>query len=825
MRFLRIFRPQGRNNQSARWIETVWRDVVFALRMFRKNAVFTAGVGITLAFGIGLTTAVFSIVNGVLLRPLPFKDSDRLVWIWSMNDQGLLKQRASYPDFLDWRAESQSIDSFAGWNEYSPILTGLPQPEKVRGELFMGELFTLLGVNPILGTAEEAQKDQPGEPGVILSHHLWERAFNSDASALGKQIRLDGLAHTITAVMPPGFQFPLQPSNPVDLWVKVQRFNPALAGRRDARLIEVIARLKPNVTHAQAQAEMSGIAANLRAQYPQTNGAIGIRITPAKDEVTGEASLTLLALFAAAIGVLAIACVNIANLQLVRALQRRRELAVRASIGAGRRRLSQQLAVESLLLGIGGGTAGCVLALAALQTLKAMLPPEIPRLNEVGVDLAMLAFGVSVSVAAGLIFGLAPVWFAARSNLNVALSGYSSFANQRSRRTLPNLLATSEIALALILLAGAGLFVKSLWRLNYGNPGYDAHNVLTFGVSLPSQYRRPHAAFEEIQERLRAIPGVSNASAGLQLPDRGRPTANDVSPFFEIEGRPASTGGRPRATVLTIQPGYFHTAGIPLLKGRDFSRTDGERSHRVVIINESMAQTYFPGEDPIGKRIKLDSWVLPGQPQPEIIGVAGDVKYQGVARAQPLIYAAMLQFPRWGTYFVVKTEGDPLQWTNVIRNAIESFDPDQPIHDLQTFEQRIASSLARERFNAFLLTTLSIFACALAAIGLYAVLAYMVGQRRREMSIRIALGADRRLVLQLVLHEGLKLAVVGVAIGTASALALTRFIRNLLFVVSTTDPLTFVAVPFVLLLTALAASWIPARSATKADPMTTLRAE
>jgi putative ABC transport system permease protein len=792
-------------------LESICHDIRLAFRTLRKNIVPTTVAIVTVAMGIGINTGVFTVVNAISLRSLPYKDSDRLVWIWSSNVRGPLKQRASYPDFLDWRDQNQSFERLVGWNEYSPVLTGPGDPVRLRGQLTLGNLFSVIGVSPMLGTLAEAEKDRPEGSSVVLSYNLWQRTFASDPHIIGRRITLDGIGYTVAAVMPARFDFPTRALSPTDAWVRVQRFNPVLANRREARLIEVMARLKPNVTVAQAQADMDRIAENLRNEYPSTNSGISIRVIGGKDEIVGNVSLALLALFGAAVCVLCIACVNVANLQLAKTAARVHELMMRVVLGASRARIVQQLFIESVLIGVSGGIIGCGVAFWSLNALKGLLPPDIPRASEVNIDWRVLAFAVVVSLTASVLFGLATAFRPAKT----------------SRGRGSALLVVAEIALAMLLLAVGGLFAKTFWRLNKAEAGFDPHQVLTFGISLPSlKYPKPGQAFEQIQAQLQAIPGVRAASVGLQLPDRDATVVTDIAPFFEVEGRPSPSGSRPRASILTIQPDYFHTMGIALIRGRAFTDADRFNVPPVIIVNESLARTYFSNEDPIGKRIVLDSWVAPGQKTiPQIVGVAGDVKHSGVTDAQPRVYASMSQYPRWTSLVAVKTDGDPLRFVAAVRDAIRGFDSELPIDDIQTLEHRIAQSFAREQFNALLVGLFSALALMLAAVGLYGVLSFAIVQRTRDIGIRIAIGAERGGVLKLVLGQGLKMAVAGVAVGLLGAFGITRLVRGLLFNVSPIDPLTFVFAGAVLLSVATLACWIPARWATSVDPIIALRHE
>jgi len=812
----------------ASFIESVSQDIRFAVRTLRKNVVLSAVAILTVALGTGINTGVFTVVNAVLLRALPYKDSDRLVWIWSVNSRAPLKQRVSYPDFLDWRARSQTLENFVGRSQYTPVLTGIGEPQRLRAELILGDLFTVLGVSPLLGTVTEAEKDRLQEPSVVLSYNLWQRVFQGDANVIGRRITLDGLGYTVAAVMPPDFEFPIQSLGHADAWVRLQRFNPALADRRDARLIEVMARLKPGIAPAQAQAEMESIASSLSNQYPETNAATRVQLVSAKDEVTGNNRVALLTLFGAVACVLMISCVNVANLQLAKAAGRRSELVMRGALGASRGRIAQQLAIESVLIGSTGGIIGTLTSFWSLKGIKGLLPAGIPRVSEISVDWYVLGFAAALSIATGLVFGIVPAVRFSKIGLSQPITGILHGGAVRNRgKTWSTMLVATEIALAMLLLTGAGLFVKTFWHLNQAESGFDPHQVLTFEISLPSgKYRAPGEAFEKIQTQLRAIPGVTSASVGIQLPDRGEPIANDISPFFEVEGRPAPPGARPRAGILTVQPGYFRTLRIRLLKGRDFDAADRAGAHAVIVINESLARVYFPNDDPLGQHLKLDSWVLPGQQTaPEIVGVAADVKHSGVTVAQPLVYASMAQFPRWSSTVSVRTAGDPLNFAAAVIDAVRSFDRDLPIDNIEILEKRIALSLARERFNALLVSLFSLIALALAVVGLSGVLCYEIEQRTKEIGIRIAIGAKHREVLALILAAGMKMSFGGVIIGILGSFAITRLIRGLLFNVSATDTFSFLFAGGVLLFVAALASCIVARRATQVDPVVALRHE
>jgi putative ABC transport system permease protein len=799
-----------------------------AIRAFVRQPGFSAIAIITIALGIGGNTAMFSVVDAVLLRPLPYADSERLVWVWTTDRTKDLRQFTSFPDFLDWRSQTQTLEHLAGWGGIQVILSGEGEPERLQAAATMGDLFTLLGVKPVLGTAVRDESASSQDRKVVLSHGLWQRRFGSDPNVLNRAITLSGQTYDIAAVMPADFQFPIQ-ATPVDVWVMLAsgQFNPALQQRRNARLIEVMGRLKPNVTLDQAQAEMDVIAANLRNRYPESNNNIGIRIVPGKEHIAGGVSRTLLILFGAVGCVLLIACVNVGNLLLARGAVRRREIAVRAALGAGRSRIARHLLTESLLLAAAGGIIGSLLAVWGVDALAGLVPGDLPRGNAITVDGRALGFTAMVSLLTGLLFGLAPAWHASKVDLVVSLHEAGRTASEsRTGRRLRDLLVVAEIALALVLLAGAALFMNSFWRLNSTDPGFDPKNVLTFEVNWPSpKYSVPRGgqAFRELQTRLQAIPGVRAASVGMQLPERGAPILDRVLPSFEVEGRPVVPDERPRTSVVITQPGYFLATGIPLIRGRDFRDDDKPGAANVTIINESLARVYFSNEDPIGKRLTLDSWTFFGQRTQEIIAVAGDVKHQGLGDIQPLVYLPLSQAPRSVSHMVVKTDGDPLNVISAVRAAVRSMDTDQPIYDIQTLEARIGQSVARDRFSALLLGIFSSLALILAAVGLYGIVSYVIAQRTREMAIRMALGADRRDVLKLVIGQGMKPTITGIVIGIPAALALTRVIENQLFGVTPSDPASYIVVTVLLVVVALLACWIPARRATKVDTMTALR--
>jgi putative ABC transport system permease protein len=808
------------------------RDLSYALRSLGARPGVGAAIVLTLALGIGANTAVFSVVNAVLLKPLPYQDGDRLVWLWSTDPGNPTAEWVSYADFADIRSQSRAFEGLASWFGYEMVLTGDHEPQRLQVLVTFGDLFSVLGVPPELGTTYRSERDGPHERAIVLSHRFWAERFGADPQLVGRSVTLSGNSYRVAGVMPRGFQFPIQ-TPAVDLWATLgsEQYAEDPQLQRNARGLEAIGRLRADVDLASAQAELDVIASRLSRQYPGTNTGVGARIVPAADKVVGRISRPLLVLFAAVGFVLLIACVNVANLLLARAADRRREISVRAALGASRARIAAQLVAESLMLAVAGGGLGALLATAGVEALVAMVPRDLPRANEIAVDGSVLAFTLLASVATGLLFGVAPAWHASKADLTTALQdgGRTAVDGRRAVR-LRSALVVAEMALAVVLLMGSALFLATLWTLTRPAEGLDARNVLTFEVTWPwEKYSRERAGdqFRLLQAAMRAVPGVRGAAAGLQLPDRGGPFTDAVFPYLEIEGRPLPGTTRPRVPVIENQPGYFSTLGIGVVAGRDFDDHDGLKTTPVAVVNESFARTYFGSENPIGKRVALEQWLLFGDQKPlrEIVGVVADVKHAGLAAARPLVYIPLAQRPFNTSYVVVKTAGPPASFVNAIREAVHSVDKDQPIFDVRTLEERIGMSVAQERFNASLLTIFAGLAVLLAAVGLYGVLSYHVAQRTHEMGVRLALGAGRRDVLALVMRHGLTLIAGGLAIGVAGALALTSLVDGLLFGVSASDPLMQLTVIGVLTDVAVAACWLPARRAAHVDPIVALRYE
>jgi putative ABC transport system permease protein len=834
-RFGNVTIAQERSREMWGWnsLETLLQDVRYGLRQLRRSPGFTAVAVLTLALGIGANTAIFSVVNAVMLRPLPFQDPERLVRVVSIRLQDKAGDNASYPDFLDWRSQNHVFDRMGVFRTEGFTLTGRGQATHLQGSIVSAEMFSLLAVKPLLGRTFLPEEDTPGTTNggdaVILSHRLWRERFGAETGVVGQTIQLDNKSATIVGVMPEGFQFPMRAGH-IDLWATIARDSEngekSMAVQRGAHYLDVMARLKPGVTIAQAEAEMGAIISGLNKQYPE-NSPRGARIVPELDQMVGDVRPALLVLLGAVGCVLLIACANVANLLLARATSRQREMAIRAALGASKGRMIRQVLSESLVLASAGGALGALLAFWVTDFLVRLIPADIPRLSAIHLDSRVLVFTIALSLVTGLLFGMAPALQVSTSSLSESLKESGRGATEGiHRHRVRSTLVVAEVAVAAMLLVGAGLLIRSFARLERVDPGFNPHQVLTFKVELPgSRYSMARMVdlFRQIATRLNQLPGVRSASALFPFTLNG----DEADTTFDIEGRSVAEADRPRTAYIWVEPGFFRTLGIPILSGRDFTAQDDLKTTPVIIINQTLARRFFPNENPVGKRISTG--IGNGYKQPpmrEIIGVVGDVKQEGLeADVAPAAYVAVAQSPFDVMTFVVRTGADPASVVAAARNEVAAVDKDLPIFDVKTLDQHVSESVAQPHFNTLLLGIFAGLALALAAVGLYGVIAYSVVQRTHEFGVRMALGAEQQDVLRMVLGQGIVLTLAGVGIGVAGALALTRFLGSLLFGIRPNDPATFAAVLLVMTVVALLASYVPARRATRVDPMVALRCE
>jgi putative ABC transport system permease protein len=812
-------------------MNTLLQDLRYGARMLLKQPGFTAVAVITLALGIGANSAIFSVVSAALIKPLPYREPDRLVQFWETNPLKNWTQATVAPaNLFDWQKQNQvfeEIAAYMGSDKKGPTLSGLQmesngEPERIKALYVTGSVFSVLGVNAMIGRTLRDEETWQGKHTVaVLSYGLWRRRFGADPEIVGRKIMFNGRDYEIVGVMPPDFYFP---SKEAELWLPMGWNYSQIAQLRRPHFLRAVGRLKPGVTLGQARSEMAAIASRLERQYPDTNTQMGVGLGPLKEWIVSDVQLPLIVFMVAVAFVLLIACANVVNLSLSRSAARSREVAVRSALGAGRGRIMRQLLNESLLLALTGGAIGLLLAVWLKDLLLAFSPGDIPRFDEIRLDWRVIGFTVGITLLTTLLTGLAPALSLSKPNLTSALKegGQKGGVGQGGR--LRGALVVAEIALALVLVVGAGLMIRSFRQLQQVDPGFDPNNVLSLSVSLPeSKYpedAQQRAFFDQAEQRIRRLPGVAAVGSTTTPALTGSNWTSDAT----IDGRPPEDYVREiRHKVIT--PDYFRAMGITLLRGRFFNESDNDKSRPVIIVNATLARRHFPGEDPIGKRIKVGKPHIQN-PWQTIIGVVNDEKQDGLgAKVEHEDYQPLLQNAQGQMTLIVRTVTDPQSLIGAVREEIRALDRSLPLYGVKTMRAAIYESVARERFITLLLIVFAALALALASVGVYGVMSYSVTQRTHEIGVRRALGAQTRDVLKLVVAQGGKLAAAGVAIGMISAFALTRLMKTLLFGVSATDPVTFIAVALLLTIVALLACWIPARQATKVDPMVALRVE
>lgn len=806
---------------------TLFQDLRYGARMLRKSPGFTIVAVLTLALGIGANTAIFSVVNGVLLRPLPFRDPSRLVLIAEKSSFPVIS--TSYGNYLDWRDQSHCFESMEATRSGSATLTGAGEPERLNVRMATAGLFSMLGINAQIGRTFLSEEDRAGgTPVVLLSYGLWQRRFGGSPDIIGKTVNLDLQPYTVVGILPNDFQI-LQPADvflPFMPWAKTlpddRNWHPGIIP---------LARLKQGVSKEQARGEMVGITKRLEQQYPEDNTGTSADVVGLHDQIVQNARPALLLLLGAVSFVLLIACANVTNLLLARAASRGREVAIRTAMGAGRGRVVRQLLTESVLLSLAGGLLGVIIAWAAIALLPKIAAGSVPQGVSIGLDPWVLAFTAVVSLFTGLLFGIVPALRTAKLDLREALNeGSRGSTVGPGQHVLRGALVAMEIALAMMLLVGSGLLLRSFSRLQEVPPGFQPDHLLVADIPLsPTAYAKPqdrYQFFDRLVERAKSLPGVRSAAAASFLPVSGGGSII----HFNITGRPPKSPHEfVAAGYRTITPNYLETLGVPLLHGRLFGRADNETSPAVVLINATMVHTFFANENPLGKRMQLGA--LPDQQVPtmEIVGVVGDVHSGLGTDPQAEMYLpyrqADLLLPVFQLSLVMRTAGDPSLQTPALRSALAEIDPNQPLVKIRTMEENMATTVAQPRFRAWLIGILAMLALVLAAVGVYGVMSYTVTQRTSEIGIRVTLGALPQDVFRIIVGEGLRLALFGVGVGLVAALALTRLLQSFLFGISAYDPLTFIGVSVLLTLVAVAASYFPARRATRVDPMIALRYE
>jgi len=811
-------------------MNTLLQDLRYSLRMLLKRPGFTLVAVITLALGIGANTAIFSVVNAVLLNPMPYRAPDQLVQFWESNPLKNWTQNVIAPaNLFDWQKQNQSFEEIAayvGSDKKGPGIAGLQltgdgEPERVQALFVTGNIFSVLGTDAMLGRTLREEETWEGKHTVIvLSYGLWQRRFGSDPNIVGQTIALNGRNREVVGVMPPGFYFP---SKEIEMWVPMGWNHEQIASVRRPHFLRAVGRLKTGVTLDQARAEMTAIAGQLEQQYPDTNTQMGVGLGPLKEWIVSDTRLPLIVFLVAVAFVLLIACANVANLLLARAATRTREVAIRTALGARRSRIVKQLLTESLVLAVAGGALGLLLALWCRDLLVTFSPGDIPRLDEARLDWRVLGFALGITLLTTLLFGLVPALQSSKPDLMSTLKEGGQKGGSAGGR-VRNTLVVAEVALALVLVIGAGLMIRSFLRLQQVDPGFNPNNLLMLSISLPGA-RYPEdsqatAFFEQAEQRIRNLPGVEAVGSTTKPALTGYRWTGDMT----IEGRSPEDYVR-EVRHKEITPDYFRAMGIQLISGRFFDSSDHDKSLPTIIVNEALARRSFAGEDPIGKRLTFNKPTQKPTWQ-TIIGVVRNEKQDSLsAEPKPEIYQSYLQNANNEMTFIVRTAGDPRSLAAAVRDEIRALDKDLPPFNIKTMNDLMYESLARERFTTLLLTIFAGLALVLASVGIYGVMSYAVTQRTHEIGIRMALGAQTRDIFRQVVGQALRLAGLGVALGLAAAFALTRLMASLLYAVSTTDPLTFALIAILLSGVALLASYIPARRAMKVDPMIALRYE
>jgi putative ABC transport system permease protein len=808
------------------------KTIRVTLRHLRQAPGFALTTILTLALGIGATTAIFSLVNAVVLKPLPFPEQDRLMWIAEGNhhDSGTaaIPESLSYPNFFDWRARSRAFSGMAAYHPSSYTLTGSGEALYLDGAIVTSEFFRVLGVTPLIGRDFRPEEEKPGNRAVMLSYSLWQSAFGGVPSVVGRPVTLDGQPYTVVGVMPRGFNFPMD-EPPQQYWASAAQDGEGADSEQSQRgwnSLRVVARLKPGVSREQAQSELDVISRNLAAQYPDNNKwDTSAVMEPELQHLVGDTAPALRVLFGAVVLVLLIACANVAGLLLARSSRRAGEMALRSALGATRGEILRQMLVESVTLSLLGSALGVLLAYGLLHGMLEFLPRNLPRQGNVSIDGPVLLFALGVAIVTGLLFGVGPAWrIAGVQPLEVLRDGTRSVTAGRGQHRLHSALVVAETALSLVLLAGSGLLIRSFTRVLHVDPGVDPRHVMTARIDLPdARYNREQriAFYRQLMPRLASLPGVSMASAGFPLPMSG----GNIGISFDIEERPTAAGDQPTESVGVVLPGFFESLRIPLREGRTFTVHDDTKGAPVAIVNEAFAKKYFPHEDALGKRIRpgLGDGAV-NHPMREIVGIVGDVKRKGLtAETEALYYIPWEQAVVTSPPLILRSSADPGTLSREIRAAVTSLDKDLPIYKAHPLNYYVSQAASEPRFQTMLLSFFAGMALLLAGIGLYGLLSYMVAQRTLEIGLRMAVGAQRSDVVRMIVRRGLRLAAVGLGVGLVASVFVTRLLGSMLFGVRPFDPLTFAVVTALLLTVALGASGLPAVRAARLDPMRTLR--